>query len=194
VVPGCSAIFNDFIGNTYAYDSTTNVSTLLNLGSLPLPNITSSDIAHTQNKLWLYTNLYGTGTNIIEYNITLSPFTSVYNRIINLPVGYTLGAGMCAVNDTTLISSKAITNQPEQLVQITLNPDNTTSITNLFTLPVGRKVAGDILYTTDNKIILTTYTSPAPYYYYIAQYTLINNTWTLEFESDMSGGKITAAV
>ena len=184
VVPECSVLLIDTYGKTYAYNSTTNVSTLL-----PVPTTLSSDIAHTATKLWFYVATGTGGVNIVEYNITLSPFTATFSRNILLPVGFTLGAGLCAINDTTLISSNtppssvANPNPLEQIVQITLNSDNTTNITNLFTLQAGRKISGDIIYTTDNKIIITTYTFPGPQSYYISQYTLGG---TLEFDLDIT--------
>jgi uncharacterized protein (TIGR02145 family) len=184
VVPECSVIYlNNGNGNkVYSYNSTTNISTLLNLGTSPTIG-RADDIAHTTNKLWLYDN-----TGIFEYNITLTPFTSAYNRKILLPVGISLGAGLCAVNDTTLISSVfsplfSVT----QIVQIALNPDNTTTISNLFSLPSERIVSGDIVYTTDGKIIVTTQTTTSPFYFWISQY-IPNATggWDLEFEKDIT--------
>lgn len=179
VVPECSVIYNGPGANqVYAYNSTTNVSTLLNLGTSPL-QVGSSDIAHTATKLWLYASLNGTTTTIFEYDITLSPFTSVYNRVINVPVGIALGAGICAIDNTTLLSSDQFSN--DRIIKITLNPspNNTTIIENLFTLPSGRIISGDLLYTTDRKIIVTTQTRNAPYSYWISQYTLEG---TLEFD------------
>jgi hypothetical protein len=184
VVPECSVLLIDTYGKTYAYNSTTNVSTLL-----PIPTTFSSDIAHTATKLWFYVATGTGGVNIVEYNITLSPFTATFSRNILLPVGFTLGAGLCAINNTTLISSNtppssaANPNPLEQIVQITLNSDNTTTITNLFSIQAGRKISGDIIYTTDNKIILTTYTFPGPQSYYISQYTLGG---ILEFDLDIT--------
>lgn len=187
VVPECAVIYNGpGVNQVYAYNSTTNVSTLLNLGTSPL-QVGSSDIAHTTTKLWLYSSLNGTTSTIFEYNITLSPFTSVYNRAINIPVGIALGSGICAIDNTTLLSSDQFNN--DQIIQITLNNDNigqtqpaTTTITNLFSLPSGRIISGDLLYTTNGKIILTTQTRTAPYSYWISQYALISGVWTLEFD------------
>jgi hypothetical protein len=179
VVPECSVLLISTVGKIYAYNNTTNISTLL-----PIPTTFSSDIAHTTNKLWLVT-ASPTGPNIVEYNITLSPFTATYNRTLPLPVGYTAGAGLCAINNTTLISSIFPPFSTELIVQITLNPDNTTTLTTLFPQIPGRRISGDIVYTTDNKIILTSYTD-APTSYYISQYTLVNGVWTLEFDLNIT--------
>lgn len=192
VVPECSVIYNGQGANqVYAYNSTTNVSTLLNLGTSPL-QVGSSDVAHTTTKLWLYASLNGTTSTIFEYNITLSPFTSVYNRAINIPVGIALGAGICAIDNTTLLSSDQFNN--DQIIQITLNNDNvgqtqpaTATITNLFSLPSGRIISGDLLYTTNGKIIITTQTRTPPNYYFIEQYALgTNGIWQQEFEQNIT--------
>jgi hypothetical protein len=181
VVSECSVLLIDTYGKTYAYNSTTNVSTLL-----PVPTTLSTDIAHTTSKLWL-TAAVGTVLNIIEYDITLSPFNATFNRTISLPVNFMLGAGMCAINNTTLISSVFPSFSTEQIVQITLNPDNTTTLSTLFPVAPGRRVSGDIIYTTDNKVILTTYATSGPQYYYISQYTLNSSgVWTLEFDLDIT--------
>ena len=177
VVPQCSVIYVDApnqpeIGKVYSYDLTTNVSTLLFNPSPPQPS-TSSDIAHTNNKLWLYAGLL-----IYEWNITLSPFTQTYNRAINS--GVPLGNGLAAINDTQLISSTG-----NLIIKLTLNLNNIATSETLFTLPTGRLISGDILYTTNGKIILTTFTSGV-YNSYISQYGLNGNTWVLEFDKQIT--------
>jgi hypothetical protein len=155
----------------------------LNLGNVPFVG-GSSDIAHTTTKLWLYKSLDGLTTTIFEYDITLSPFTSTYNRAINVTTGVALGAGLCAVNDTTLISSDQFNN--DQIIQIVLQSDNTTTISNLFSLPSGRIVSGDLVYTTDGKIIVTTQTTTSPFSYFIEQYVLVGTTWTQELDLNIT--------
>jgi len=177
VVPECSVIYESIDGLFYSYNSDTNVSTLLNLGQSP--SGASEDVAHTTNKLWKYDD-----THIYEFNITLNPFSSTFNRTIN--INYTLGTGLCAINDTTLISSRQVNGVPT-VIKITLNNDNTTTVENLFALPSGRLVSGDFVYTTNNKIIVTTIrTSPTPIAYFISQYAFTNNAWVLEFDQNIT--------
>jgi streptogramin lyase len=126
----------------------------------------------------------GSTTTIFEHDITLNPFTSTYNRSINVTPGVALGAGLCAINNTTLLSSDQFNN--EKIIQITLESDNTTTILELFSLPSGRKVSGDIIYTTDGKIIVTTQTITSPFSYFIEQYVLIGNTWTQELDKNIT--------
>ena len=178
VVSQCSVIYLDNYGAVYSYNNNTNVSTLL-FNTIPPALLPSSDIAHTTSKLWVY------NAAIYEWNITLSPFTKTFNRTITLPVGVTLGNGVAAVNDTQLISSNIINNY---VVRITLNTNNTSTVENLFTLPLGRIVAGDIIYTIDGKIIVTTKTTVTTpiQSFYISQYSFINNTWVLEMDRNIT--------
>jgi uncharacterized delta-60 repeat protein len=177
IVPTCSVIYETPDGLIYAYDSTTNSSTLLNLGTSPAG--ASQDIAHTENKLWLYDD-----THIYEFNITLNPFTSTFNRTISIT--NTLGYGLCAIDNTHLISTRQVSGI-STVVRITLNSDNTSTFENLFSLPSGRFVSGDFIYTTNGKIIVTTTkTSPTPLSYYISQYAFTNNTWVLEFDQNIT--------
>ena len=177
VVPECSVIYCDqptgSTGKVYSYDFTTNVSTLLFDPIPPMTGQFSRDIAHTNNKLWLYTS----GNTIYEWDITLNPFTKTFNRTLS---GTVLGNGLCAINDTQLISSIG-----SIITRLTLNSNNTITSQNLFSLPTGRQVSGDIIYTTNGKIIVTTFTS-GNFSTYISQYALIANIWVLEFDKNIS--------
>jgi hypothetical protein len=178
VLQACSILYNRTKPRSlYVYNSTTNVSTLLDLDTSFIPFI-SPDIAHTVDKLWLYNS-----SVIYEYSLTLNPYTSTFNRSINLPVGVTLGAGLGAIDNTTLISSNTATNQ---VIQISLLSTNTTNIQSLFALPAGRRIFGDLIYTAFGKIIVTTSTNNAPYNFWISQYNLIGGTWVLEFDLDIT--------
>jgi uncharacterized protein (TIGR02145 family) len=177
VVQQCSVIYSDQptsgVGRVYSYDLTTNVSTLLFNPSPPQP-ASSSDIAHTNNKLWLYA-----GNTIYEWNITLNPFTQTFNRTISGPTGF-LGNGLCAINDTQLIGSNTVST--DSVVRITLNPNNTSTSEVLFNLPDTRAVSGDIIYATNGKIIVTTQSLTAVQNAWISQYAFNGTSWVLEFD------------
>lgn len=183
-VSECSVIYVATSPNrVYSYNSVTNVSTLLNLGTSPTIGLVQ-DIAHTTNKLWLYDN-----TGIFEYDITLSPFTSVYNRKItkpSIPGAISVINGLCAMDDTHLLSDK-VTVAGNQIIKLTLNPspNNTCTIEELFTLPFGRQVSGDIMYTTNNKIIVTTKSENSSVFH-ISQYTYNGTSWVLEFDKNIT--------
>jgi uncharacterized protein (TIGR02145 family) len=179
VVPQCSVIYQTSSTLFYSYDKNTNVSTLLNLNTIP--QSLGGDVAHTINKLWRYNSI----GQIYESNITLNPFSSTANRTINISVN--LGPGLCAIDDTHLISSTQISGVgSDTVIKITLNPNNTCTIENLFALPLGRYISGDFIYTTNGKIILTSFSSGNPLSYYISQYVLIGNIWTIEFDKNIT--------
>jgi hypothetical protein len=90
-------------------------------------------------------------TNIREWDITLSPFTSVFNRTITMPTSIAPGLG--AIDDTTLI---AVRNDLIPRKVVTIDITTTTGVfTDKFDMILGRNVSGDILLTTTNKVLIT---------------------------------------
>ena len=81
-------------------------------------------------------------TNIKEYDITLSPFTLTYNRIITVP-SYNIGKGLTFYGPNKLVCA----NTEVEVVDITPNPTNTGTLSTLFSLPSGYSCTGDLLYT-----------------------------------------------
>jgi len=139
IVSEGSVLFNtsDNPTQVYAYDPVTNISSLL---TIPGILTTSSDIAHTANKLWLYSS-----HGIDEWNITLSPFTAIFNRSITNVNG---SAGLCAKDDVTLIN-----NAGGDVYECDIT--TTTSVNTLkFSSISGRTVTGDFVLTTTNKLIV----------------------------------------
>jgi hypothetical protein len=166
-VPTCSLIFNSDNAGIYSYDSSTNTSTLLyNSGFV------SSDIATTQTKLWIYMS------SIYEYDITLSPWSITFNRTIDLSVG--LGAGLGAINNTTLIS----TDGGSDIITLDITTSAATS-TVIGSLPPGRIVSGDILQTTTvpPKIIVTNQGGDG---YFLSQYVVVGGLAVFETEVDIT--------
>jgi len=162
-VQTCSLIFNTPDGGIYGYDSSTNTSTFLyNSGFV------SSDIANTSTKLWIY------DSSIHEYDITLSPWSINFNRNISLPVG--LGAGLGAINNTTLISTEGGSN----IITLDITTSAATA-TGIGSLPLGRYVTGDILQTTTTppKIIVTNQGGDG---YYLSQYVVVEGLAVFETE------------
>lgn len=142
-----SIIFNTSDKRVFTYNTSTSTST-----QLDVPNgsyIYTADIAHTVNKLW--TNAGGV---ISEWNITLSPFTATFSREITLP--HTIGAGLGAINDTTLIATNVdVTPNTVVTLDITNNTATSTNNFNLTANATNRTVTGDILLTTTNKVLVT---------------------------------------
>lgn len=164
IIPPCSVIYNTFPASIYSYDLSSNTSTLLPVSSI----VNISDVSHTSNKLWV-----SSPSNIREWDITLSPFTSTFNRVISLPI--TIGPGLGSIDDTTLI---AVTNSvsPNQVVTLDVTT-NTAVPTFNFPISTGRTLSGDIILTTTNKVILTTNSGSSRY---ISQYDY--GTGILEFD------------
>jgi len=172
-VSTCSLIFNSVDAGIYAYDSSTNTSTLLyNSGFV------SSDIATTQTKLWIYMS------SIYEYDITLSPWSINFNRTIDLSVG--LGAGLGAINNTTLIS----TDSGSDIITLDITTSAATA-TVIGSLQPGRIVSGDILQTTTTppKIIVTNQGGDG---YFLSQYVVVGGLAVFETEVNI-GAYSTAA-
>lgn len=165
VVPTCAVLFNAS-NLVYSYDYTSNVLTQLPVG---YGNV-SPDIAHTSNKLWLYSS-----SVISEFNITLSPWTATFNRTITL--SFSLGAGLSAISDIKLLT----TNTTGSVYEIDISGGSPIE-TLLFNLPTSRVVAGDLLKTTDNKIIITTFTTSTSQKF-VSQYDYSGN---LEFEKEIT--------
>lgn len=174
-----SIIFNTNDKRVFTYNISTGTSTQLNI-----PNgsyIYTGDIAHTENKLW--TNAGGL---ISEWNITLSPFTATFSRIITTP--HNIGSGLGAINDTTLIATN-VDVIPNTVVTLDITNDTATS-TNKFNLTANatnRTVTGDILLTTTNKILVTNNGGSSKY---ITQFSYPAGTVEVDVEI---GGTIIAA-
>jgi hypothetical protein len=131
---------------------------------LPFSNVgVRWDIAHTTNKV--FTSVFN---NIREYNISSCPFSSTFVREINITSSFArVGDGLFAINDTTLLSwelygvnSSGWSNDlPIRIMRINLNSNNnidTSNVNFLFDLPIDRIPAGDLILTTNNKLILFT--------------------------------------
>lgn len=147
VLSECSVFINTDDSKVYGYDHTTNTSTLLFTTTR-----VGSDIATTPNKLWI-----SVGSFLLEYNITINPWSYTYNRRIDMPSGVSLGAGLCAINDTKLISTIE-SSLPFNVVEIDVTA-GTPVITTLFQMPSNRSISGDLLYVNSNvgeKILFTT--------------------------------------
>tara|TARA_R110001592_G_scaffold64818_7_gene199226 strand:+ start:3860 stop:5485 length:1626 start_codon:yes stop_codon:yes gene_type:complete len=170
VVSDTDVFLNDSGSPTsiYSYNPNTTVLTYL----FDSTN-TSSDIANTSNKLWVWgISDSELGNSMLEYDITLSPFSQTYNRTIT---SVYLNAGLCAIDDTTLIN---ISGSDVYEMDITTN---VASSTLKWSMISGRSVAGDYMYTTTNKLIITNNSSSKSY---ITQYDY--TTGAVEVDLDIT--------
>lgn len=185
----------------YSYNFLTNTSTLLNVAPNPNPTLDTSNgvpitLAHTTTKSWVYA--WDTTTNatvIRESNITLSPFTSTFNRNIALPTGYKPANGLVAINDTTLVGVNKV-----QYLGVGANPikdeyfvieydiSGATAVDTIkFKTPQFKKPVGGFIRTTGSspKIIMLTQPDYAPGgNLYLSQYDY--NTGQLEVLQQLS--------
>jgi hypothetical protein len=159
----------------YVYDPILKTVTLLDISNIV--NM-SPDLAHTENKLWIYSSPIST---LKEYDITLSPFTAVFNKEIT---GYKYSAGLCAINDTTLLAYSVIISPNYGVYESSIV--GTTFINTLkFTTLPSRTIIGDFILTTTNKFIYLNNTTPGGVYKYITQYDYL--TGLLEFDIEFTG-------
>ena len=142
----------------YHYDTTTQVERFQTLPNpVPVTTNLSYPIASTKNRLWIVYQNTGTSQYYIrEWSIagTAPSFTFTWLRDINLSANI-LGGGLAAINNTTLISSNLGTNQMVTLDILT----NTINYSNILQLPTNTQVAGDIIYTSNFKLIVSLYNS-----------------------------------
>jgi hypothetical protein len=145
VVPDCAVLYN--VGSDiYYYNVSTNTSTLLTVPGFP----NSTDIAHTLNKLW---GIDESGSQFVEYDITLSPFTSTfygnipYDSLIFYP-----SFGLASISDTVILAVNDVVPLNQVVVEIDVSGVSPV-ITPQFPLIVGRYITGDFYKTTTNKFI-----------------------------------------
>jgi len=158
----CGVLFNS--GNNIYYDVQT----------LNVPGFISSyGIALSENKLWSIT------TKIVEWDISLSPFSAVYNRDINFSGGFSTASGITYKSPNILIGVDDTGIGTVVEIDIT---GVTTVITNKFDLQTSRIAIGNPLYTTGGKLIIINYISGGDYF--ITQY----NYETGAIEVDINTG------
>ena len=149
-------------GNFWGYNYTTNISIPL-ISYFNIPPIINANTIHTANKLWTVDN-----NNLYEYDITLCPFSAVFNRTITFTysIGQSIGT---AIDDVTLIGTFA-----GDIVQIDISGVSPSQ----FATPINTfgRYANDMIYTnsTPNKLICL-YNNT-----YITQYDYI--TGAVEFD------------
>jgi hypothetical protein len=156
----------------------TQVNGIINIPGF-VPSATAG-VAFTSNKLWII------DTDIEEWDITLQPFTAIYNR--NITYGETPGvAGNIAINNTTLIALDSSAS-PQEILELDIT--TTTAIPTVkFSIQADRTVISNILYTTEGKIILVSQDTVSSDYY-VTQYNYSDGT----VELDVNIGTVNASI
>jgi hypothetical protein len=178
-------------GRINLYRLSDNSSTFL-FNIAPIAGASGFAIAMTETKFFAI----GSNDTIYEWDITLSPFTQTYNnKTYPIPFPYDIspnGGVLGAIDNTNLLVCYNIgpyAQYPKWTVaKITLNPNGTSTAEALFELGLNKIPYGDIIYTTDNKIILTAAsqsTTPTQSFF-LLQYAFINGSWTLQVTENIS--------
>jgi hypothetical protein len=110
-----------------------------------------TDLTHTSTKLWRG----GGATTILEYDITLSPFTISYNRQITAP--FILGEGLqvreSGGNNILIVNSGNTTNTQGGVYELDIT-NNIASSTFKFSFDPTGICFGDMALSTNNKLIV----------------------------------------
>ena len=151
-IPECCGILFNTVSDIY-YGMT----------NLNVPNFESVfGIIMTPDYLWSVLN-----SEILQWDITLSPFTATYNKSIAFPVGFTTTASGVAIDNENVIMINT-TSTPQDVVSMDVT-DSVGVATIQFSLQADRVAQGNMLLTIDDKLIVinqNTITSM----YYLTQY------------------------
>ena len=166
-IPECCGILfnsNSNVRFISPNDPPINTSPLVVPGFVP-----SFGIANSITKLWAI------NTQIDEWNITLAPFEATASRTITFPAGFTTSSGIAAINITTLV---AFDSSASSIVELDIT---TTTATSTLKFGLGyRVVVGNMLYTTNNKLIILSYDNTVPEYR-ITQYNYATSATEVDF-------------
>jgi hypothetical protein len=148
------------------------------LNQLDVPGYAASlGIAMTANYLW------SIDTDIKQWDISLSPFSATPSGTIALPMGYSPGYGIVAKNNGILISTDTSAS-PNDVVELDVTVV-TAVATIMFSLQADRISTGNMLYTTDGKLIVVNQDGITSDYY-ITQYDYATGT----IEVDLNIGTV----
>ena len=158
-------------------------SNRLSLPQIDLLNVSgyvsSLGIAMTVNYLW------SIDTDIKKWDINLSPFNATSSGTITLPIGYIAGLGIVAKNDSILISTDTSVS-PNDVTELDVTVGTAVS-TVMFSLQTNRISTGNMLYTTDDKLIIINQDTTTSNYY-VTQYNYSTGT----IEVDINIGSVAA--
>jgi hypothetical protein len=137
----CGIIFSQVDNGVYFYNENNEMTTL------DIPGyISGRGIAMTATKLW------SVDVNIMEWDITLSPFTATFNRTILLGDVTSIGS-MCALNDTTLVLYGDYVPSVYNVIEADITTGTSVN-TSVIALPVDYSPKVNPLYTTTGKILI----------------------------------------
>jgi len=175
---GCDIFVAYWDGNNYyKYNLVSDTEE----GPLTLPiSVGSNDpMANTDNKLWFLNT-----TGVTELNITITPFTSIYNRDVNIFFG--TNREIFAINNNKLVLA-ASTGASKTFVYDVVITGSTGNTTNLFEIVgslSGDTPIKDLKVSTENKVIVIGLNGSGNTY--LQQYDYSSGA-TLDVEISLSG-------
>jgi len=179
----CDMIYTDASSQIYNYVLSSDTSTLLSVDGY---NFDTPSIAYTNTKLWAYTTSAGS-TSIREWDITLNPFTALYNRTITL--GFAIGNAIGVKSGNILITTNADVT-PNRYIEINVSGISPV-VTNKVNLENFEEVVGSIVNGNDGNfyvLIQNNLNEPfVDYYLKIVSTFDYSTTFTLELTPTIVG-------
>jgi hypothetical protein len=151
-IPECCGILTNTVSDIY-YD-------MINLNVTNFSSVFG--IIMTPDYLWSVLN-----TEILQWDITLSPFTATYNKSISFPVGFTTASSGVAIDNENVIMINT-TPTPQDVVSMDVTGLVGVATTQ-FSLQADRVAQGNMLLTIDDKLIVINQDTISSDYY-LTQY------------------------
>jgi len=178
-IPECCGIIFSQVGDGVYFYNENNEMTILNIPGY----VSGRGIAMTTTKLW------SVDVNIMEWDITLSPFTATFNRTILLGDGTSVGS-MCALNDTTLILYGDYVPSVYNVIEVDITTGTSVN-TSVIPLPTDYNPKVNPLYITTGELLVVAEDTTTSLYH-ILQYNYA--TATLEFDITLDVGMVITSI
>lgn len=171
----------DGSGTAVSYDPSTGIST----NRIPYTLTSGTDSANTDTRFWA--SNYANPAKILEYTITLNPFSYSFNRQLTFAGrtgnGLELYSADNGLNKYVFFGNDYNTNE---VALFTFDNSTVGTKSILFYLPSTRYVTGDFLYNPSAQTVTITSTITGTDERYISTYDMSGNL-IAEIEYDMSG-------
>lgn len=169
-IPECCGILSNTVSDIYYNMTNLNISNFESVfGTIMTPDY-----------LWSVLN-----TEILQWDITLSPFTATYNKSIAFPIGFTTTGSGVAIDNENIIMINT-TSSPQDVVSMDIT-GLTGIVTTQFSLQADRAAQGNMLLTIDDKLIIINQDTTSSDYY-LTQYDYITGI----LEVDINIGDVNA--
>ena len=147
--------------------------------TLPITPGSNDPIANTDDKMWFLNS-----TGVTELDITITPFTSTYNRDVDISFGNNSGIFAIDNDKLVLVASTGASNTYVYDVVITGSTGVTTNLFEIVGVLSGNTSARDIKISTENKVLVIGLNGGGDTY--LQQYDYSSGA-TLDVEISLSG-------